>query len=135
MFAISSYFILQQSKCRNDFKSPDKFSPVPYFLLCRAIELEIKSRHLMNVTQIQVKNNFGHNLSQAYEALTPAEKTLTKDEETTLKIASEIYNRKGFEYFEPLSLLKGYKDFPDLTVLNSIVNKLVGLQTESDLTS
>jgi hypothetical protein len=114
-------------KCRNDFKSPDKFSPVPYFLLCRAIELEIKSRHLTNVPQIQVKNNFGHDLAKAYKALTPTEKTLTQDEETTLKTASDIYKRKGFEYFEPMSLLKGYQDFPDLMILNSIANKLVVL--------
>jgi hypothetical protein len=37
-------------KCRQDFVSPHKFSPVPYFLLCRAIELELKSRHLKNRT-------------------------------------------------------------------------------------
>lgn len=33
-------------KYKQDFEAPDEFSPVPYFLLCRAIELELKSRHL-----------------------------------------------------------------------------------------
>ncbi len=28
-------------KCRQDFDSPHRFSPVPYFLLCHSIELEI----------------------------------------------------------------------------------------------
>ena len=46
-------------KCRKDFQSPHKFSPVPYFLLCRAIELEIKARHLRNSTQSKVKKSYG----------------------------------------------------------------------------
>jgi hypothetical protein len=34
-------------KCVQDFQlSPDDFSPVPYALLCQAIELELKARHL-----------------------------------------------------------------------------------------
>lgn len=32
-------------KCRQSFQCPD-FSPVPYFLLCRAIELQFKAVHL-----------------------------------------------------------------------------------------
>lgn len=42
-------------KCEQDFVSPTKFSPVPYFLLCRAIELELKARHLEGKTQKQVR--------------------------------------------------------------------------------
>ena len=114
-------------KCKNDFRSPNKFSPVPYFLLCRAIELEIKARHLRNVTQTQVKDNYGHDLVKAYGALTSTEQILTQDEETTLKIANDIYRRKGFEYFEGMSALNGYKEFPDLTILDSIANKLIGV--------
>ncbi|MGA7845026.1 MAG: hypothetical protein WCB17_10795, partial [Dehalococcoidales bacterium] len=94
-------------KCKNDFQSPDKFSPVPYFLLCRAIELEIKARQLKAVTQNQVKDNYGHDLVKAYGALTPAEKVLVQNEEKTLKIASDIYKRKGFEYFNIMSAAQG----------------------------
>lgn len=70
-------------KCRNDFQSPDKFSPVPYFLLCRAIELALKARHLEHKTQKEVKKTFGHNLSEAYGALDPREKILNQSEEHT----------------------------------------------------
>jgi hypothetical protein len=40
-------------KCKQDFVCPDDgSSPVPYFLLCRAIELQIKARHLDQVPKI-----------------------------------------------------------------------------------
>ena len=44
------------------FASPHKFSPVPYFLLCRAIELELESRHLQGKRQLEVKRAYGHHL-------------------------------------------------------------------------
>lgn len=112
-------------KCKKDFKSPNKFSPVPYFLLCRSIELELKSRHLKNKNQSEVKNEFGHDLLEAYSALSPAEKILEQNEEYTLQVASDIYKTKGFEYFNPQDALTGYNLFPDLIVLNSIANKLI----------
>ena len=113
-------------KCMMDFHCPDIFSPVPYFLLCRAIELEIKSRHLKHKTQKQVKVSFGHDLAKAYDALEPAEKTLNQNEERTLREASDIYTNKGFEYFYPLDALTGYRRFPDLAMLDSIASKLIG---------
>ena len=112
-------------KCRKSFRCPDKFSPVPYFLLCRAIELEIKARHLRHMTQLEVKTKFGHDLAKAYEASDPAEKTLNQSEEHTLRVASEIYNSKDFEYFDPQDALTGYSRFPDLTLLDSIASKLI----------
>jgi hypothetical protein len=115
-------------KCRKDFQCPHQFSPVPYFLLCRTIELEIKARHLKRMTQVEVKNKFGHNLEKAYDALDSAEKILTQIEEDTLRRASKIYNdNKGFEYFDSEDALTGYKRFPDLTLLDSIVSKLMGI--------
>lgn len=112
-------------KCRMDFQCPHGFSPVPYFLLCRAIELEIKARHLKRMTQVEVKDKFGHNLEKAYDALDSAEKSLTQIEEDTLRRASKIYDDKGFEYFDPEAALKGYKGFPDLTLLDSIARKMI----------
>jgi hypothetical protein len=47
-------------KCKRDFTPPDnKPSPVPYFLLCRAIELEIKARHVKRLTPKEVKKSLG----------------------------------------------------------------------------
>ena len=113
-------------KCRNDFQCSERFSPVPYFLLCRAIELEIKARHLKRMTQDCVKAAFGHDLVKAYDALDPAERTLNQGEEDTLRVASDIYKGKGFEYFGPEDVLSGYRRFPDLTLLDSIAGKLIG---------
>ena len=37
-------YAMHYYKCKRDFTPPDNyFSPIPYFLLCRAIELEIKA--------------------------------------------------------------------------------------------
>ena len=112
-------------KCRKDFKSPHKFSPVPYFLLCRAIELELKARHLRNLTQVEAKEKFWHDLVKSYNALNPVEKNLTQEEQQTLRLANQFYEDKGFEYFNPKDALTGYHRFPDLTLLDSIASKLI----------
>src|SRR5262249_54845366 len=82
-------------KCKQDFQSPEAFSPVPYFLLCRALELEIKSRHLQSKNQSQVKEDFGHNIFKAYDALEQTQKILSIDEVEVLRKASDIYKEKG----------------------------------------
>jgi hypothetical protein len=112
-------------KCKQDFESPHNFSPVPYFLLCRALELEIKSRHLNSQTQSEVKDNFRHNLIFAYECLPGADKVLTPDELSVLRRANEIYYLKGFEYFKPVDALSCYSDYPDLDELDAIAIKLI----------
>ena len=114
-------------KCKQDFQPPHTFSPVPYFLLCRAIELEIKSTHLRHMTQPQVKAKFGHKLLKAYDALDSAERTLTPSEESILRSANNIYSDKGFEYFDPGDALTAYSRYPDLTLLDAIARKLIGI--------
>ncbi|MCX6011346.1 MAG: hypothetical protein NT134_03680 [Chloroflexi bacterium] len=114
-------------KCRQDFQCPSKFSLLPYFLICRTIELEIKARILRRMTRYEVKKNFGHDLAEAYDALDPADKTLNQKEEHTLRVASVIYKDKRFEYFDPEDALTGYKRLRDLDLelLDSIANKLI----------
>jgi hypothetical protein len=110
-------------KCRHDFKSPDGFSPLPYFLLCRAIELQLKSLHLQSMKQSQVKKQFGHDLVAAYEDLQPSDKILDHDEYSTLQSANAIYMDKGFEYFVPVDALTAYKRYPDLESLDAVARK------------
>ncbi len=116
-------------KCRRDFQSPHKFSPVPYFLLCRAIELEIKSRLLLNkkTTRDKLKPDYSHDLVKAYEALDKAEQQiLNQNEVECLKKASQIYYKpKGFQYFDPKYAVRAYKEFPDLVLLDSVAEKLI----------
>jgi len=112
-------------KCKQDFKSPERFSPVPYFLLCRSIELEIKSRHLQNKNRKKVKDKFGHNLVKAYNDLDGEHKVLDGKELEVLKKADKIYSSKGFEYFDPEHALKGYSNFPNLVSLDAVAKKLI----------
>src|SRR2546428_134585 len=85
-------------KCVQDFNPPDdgEWSPVPYELLCIAIELELKSRHLEKTPgQFNVKKNFRHNLKKLYEQLPTERKTLTPDELAVLREASSLYEEKA----------------------------------------
>jgi hypothetical protein len=116
-------------KCKQDFRSPSKFSPVPYFLLCRAIELEIKSIHLRVKKQEEVKHKFQHRILNAYEALSEEHKILDDNEVKVLKVANNIYSSKGFEYFKPQDALTGYSRFPDLDTLDTVAKKLINHNT------
>lgn len=111
-------------ECKQSF-APGSFSPVPYFLLCRTIELEVKSSHLQTMTQDQVKCKFGHKLSKAYDALDTGDQTLTTDEKHVLDAASDIYSGKDFEYFDPEDALTAYSRYPDLAALDAVARKLV----------
>ncbi len=112
-------------KCKQDFISPDQFSPIPYFLLCRAIELEIKSKHLEHKYRSYVKEKYGHNLIKAYDKLETNFKILSEEEHEILAKANEIYMGKGFEYFNPYHAGLGYTIFPDLYTLDIIAGKLI----------
>lgn len=112
--------------CRETFVSPDPgFSPVPYFLVCRAIELELKARHLETARQKEVKDRYGHDLERSYAHLPADQQTLTSDELDVLKAASAVYKGKGFEYFGLEDAMTGYQRFPDLASLDAIAQKLV----------
>ena len=112
--------------CRESFISPDPgFSPIPYFLNCRAIELELKARHLESVNQKEVKDKYGHNLDRAYQNLPLARQSLTRGELKTLQAANNIYKDKGFEYFNVLHAGTGFSKFPDLSALDAVTVKLV----------
>jgi hypothetical protein len=74
-------YAMHYYKCKRDFTPPDDyFSPIPYFLLCSAIELEIKARHLKRLTQKEVKKRFRHHLLKAYKALDAQEQILSQNE-------------------------------------------------------
>lgn len=112
--------------CRDTFASPDPgFSPVPYFLNCRAIELELKARLLETAKQKEVKDKYGHDLERSYANLPVDQQTLTHAEVDVLKAASAVYKGKGFEYFGVVDAMTGYERFPDLAALDDLTIKLV----------
>ncbi len=114
-------------KAARDFRRPDRFSPVPHFLICKAIELELKSRHLLESTQPEVKERYGHSLLRAYQRLKAEERILTTAEVEVLAKASKSYDvpNKHFEYWSPGEALRGYSKFPSLEALDAIAAKLI----------
>lgn len=117
----------QYYECAVPLLSRTEFSPVPYFLLCRAIELELKAEHLETKRQSEVKKEFGHYLVKSYAALTAHRQTLTPNELDLLAQADGFYSSKGFEYFKPEDALRGYLQYPDLDSLNGLARKLLAL--------
>jgi hypothetical protein len=62
---------------------------------------------------------------KAYTALKPKDRILSETELKVLKEADDIYHDKGFEYFVPEHAMRGYKNFPDLIVLDQIAKKFL----------
>jgi hypothetical protein len=109
---------------------PFSLNPQPtrhYLLLCRAIELELKARHLKRLTQTQVKRKFGHYLLKAYNALDAKERVLSPSEVEVLTEADRIYADKDLEYFEPEDALTAFSRYRSyLEPLDTIAKKLIG---------
>ena len=118
----------QYYECAVPLLSSAEFSPVPYFLLCRAIELVMKAEHLETKRQPEVKKEFVHFLVKSYEALPTPSQVLSTNEIDLLKQADEIYSGKGFEYFNPQHALEGYSRYPDLAALGRLARKLLGYE-------
>jgi len=119
-------YAMHYYKCKRDFTPPDDyFSPILYFLLCRAIELEIKARHLRRLTQSEVKDKFGHRLLKAYKALDVQEQILSQNELAVLTSADELYRKTDLAYFNPVHVLRAFSQFPDLDILDAIAKKLI----------
>jgi len=112
-------------KCYLDFQMPGRFSIVPYFLCCRAIELSLKAKHLEIRSRQVVKQSFGHNLIKSYQALPSEKQSLSSEEFQLLQKANEIYNKKEFEYFSVLDAATGFTRYPDLNKLADITRKLI----------
>ena len=84
-------------KCYLGFP-PGKFSVVPFFLCCRAIELALKALHLESKSQKEVKQLYSHDLEKSYRDLDAEQQTLKPEEKELLIAANEIYRDKQFEY-------------------------------------
>jgi hypothetical protein len=107
-----------------DFQAPRRFSPIPFFLCCRAMELALKAEHLERKSQKEVKLLYYHDVLKAYADLAADQKTLTHEEETLLTAANEIYVAKDFEYFNLFDAVSAYKRFPDLDKLGALAKKI-----------
>jgi hypothetical protein len=114
-------------QCYLDFRKPRRFSVVPYFLCCRAIELALKAMHLETKGKADVKAKYWHNLEKAYSDLPVGKQTLSKEELKLLKQVNQIYRKKDFEYFNVHNAVTGYERFPDLGTLAHLTKKIIRL--------
>ena len=111
-------------KCYLDFKKPGRFSVVPYFLCCRAIELALKAIHLETKKQAAIKLKYSHNLLASYSDLPMDKQILSKEELELLKQANQIYSKKDFEYFNVVDAATGFQRYPNLDALAQLAQKL-----------
>ncbi len=108
------------------------FSPVPYYLYCRSLELSLKAYLLAKAVPMKELKNpsiLGHNLENILgraETLGLASVVhLNKEERQEVMKANAYYAGKGFEYFYVGRAMTGYRNLPDLTVLEQMANRLV----------
>jgi hypothetical protein len=111
-------------KCHDSF-NPAKFSVVPFFLCCRAIELALKAMHLEVKTQREVKQDFSHDLKASYGALPSVNQILNSSELQLLEQSNILYMAKAFEYVRPIDACEGYSEFPAIENLALLARKFV----------
>jgi hypothetical protein len=110
------------------FRPPDnRFSPVPYYLICHSIELSLKSFLFTAGFRKADRRRLNHDLEKALQA---AENNglsthiqLTADERGLLCKANRLYPKKEFEYFKSLETIYDPHDF-ELDALASLARKL-----------
>ncbi len=113
------------------FRISDGFSPVPYYLICRSMELSLKAFLLARGLSKRTlkRRNLGHNLEKILEkAISEGLNkyvSLSPQHREELKKANNYYASKGFEYFEVIKAMTGYRTLPDISVLSSLATLLV----------
>ncbi len=109
-----------------------KFTPVPYYVLCRALELILKAFLLAKgIGQEQLRRRpFGHNLEALWRAakskgLMDVVSALPGSFEPHLAMANSYYKGKGFEYFDFSRWAHSYADLPPLDRLEGYTMQLI----------
>jgi len=113
------------------FKINDGFSPVPYYLICRSMELSLKAFLLAKgFPKKRLKERkLGHDLEKilkkaisiGLDKFVPLSPQHTEE----LEKANKYYASKGFEYFEVIKAMTGYRNLPDISVLTDFATLLV----------
>ncbi len=113
------------------FPSTDRYSPLPYYLYCHAIELFLKAFLLtkgISRNELSKKAIFSHDLIKglilARQNGLPTVIMLSAADEAELGKANIYYNEKGFEYFDVTEAMRGFSNRPDLSTLRTIAEKL-----------
>jgi len=97
-------------RAAKEFRAPpNRFSPVPHYLVCHSIELSLKSFLITVGFSRKDRRQLGHDLAKA---LNKAEQHgieeyvgITPDDRDLLQKANTIYMKKELEYFESLETI------------------------------
>ena len=114
------------------FKQSAYYSPAPYFLYCRSIELVLKAFLLgkgVPKKDLPKRNLYWHDLEKILKkakdlGLSKFVK-ITPDQEKEISKANKYYPSKGFEYFEVIKAVNAYPELPDLLFLENVASELV----------
>ena len=114
------------------FETDKPFSPAKYYLVCRSVELSLKSYLLLkNVPIRKVKYNLSHDLhkilKKSKELGINAVVDIADNEKEEIEKANSWYNRKGFEYFDIQNIVEGIDTLPDLNVMSNLADRLINI--------
>jgi hypothetical protein len=123
----SDYFIAANNWTKNILK--EGYSPVPYFLYSRSIELGLKAYLLAKKQSLTSVIKCSHDLMKALNkaklnSLDSFVNT-SSDDEKHIILANNIYSEKGFEYFYIINHVSGKEKFPNISVLHNYSEKLL----------
>lgn len=113
------------------FEIKDGFSPVPYYLVCRSLELSLKAFLLAKgVSRQKLKQrSLGHDLEKVLEKAISMglDKyvSFTPKDKVELEKANKYYATKGFEYFEVVKAATGYRNLPEIVVLIDLARNII----------
>lgn len=110
--------------------SESNYSPVPFFLYCRAIELGLKAYLLAKGNNLNwVKGTLNHDLVKGLKnsKLNSLDDILdtSEIEEKEIEMANKYYKTKGFEYFSVLNHVTGLEGLPKMDILKGYAHKLL----------
>ena len=109
-----------------------RFSPLPYYLRCRAIELGLKAFllvHHVPMKDLKNQRKLGHDLenimTRAKSCGLENQIKVSVEEQCELLKANRYYASKGFEYFVSINAASGYPNLPDIIVLDTFASRLI----------
>ena len=126
-------FIIYAEDFLNSFKayrSKKSFSPAKYYLVCRSIELSLKSfLSIKNIAISTIKKELSHDLIKILNRTQELDIKdiieISKEEEMEIKKANDWYNRKGFEYFDIKNIVENKETLPNLNSLQLLSERLI----------
>ncbi len=121
-------------KAYNSFETDTPFSPAKYYLVCRSIELSLKSLLLVNNVPIKkIKRSLSHDLHKILrktkELGIDGVVGITDEEKAEVEKANSWYKRKGFEYFSIENLVESKSTLPDLNIMHKLAERLIAVLT------